>query len=329
MLEATALSIAALFITDNFGNVGCAADSSAEQTRWTSTRLKYHLESPAGPLFSMKLTSHGTRVIASQTWVALRRYGPAAAFYLLATNLRRKSGTLRRFTHQLPLKGLEHPLYLREHSDPFFFGQIFLDQEFAPTRSLDISSVVDLGGNVGLASTWFLNTFPRARVVTVEANPDNFASLDANLRQYGDRSLVIKGGAWWRQTSLALVRRRDEGDAHVREALPDDDPAVLMDGWDVPSLMARAGFTRIDLLKIDIEGAEVDLLLKDAERWLPLVRNLSIELHGPECEAALERALAPYTYQRQTLGELIFCFYLQPKNPLPATSREAPSNFVR
>jgi hypothetical protein len=82
--------------------------------------------------------------------------------------------------------------------------------------------------------------------------------------------------------------------------------------------MARAGFTRIDLLKIDIEGAEVDLLLKNADRWLPLVRNLSIELHGPECEAALERALAPYTYQRQTLGELIFCFYLQPKPSSPA-----------
>ena len=292
-------------------------------------RLKYHLESPADPLFSMKLTSHGTKVIASQTWVALRRYGPGAALYLLATNLRRKSGTLRRLTHQLPLKGLEHPLYLREHSDPFFFGQIFLDQEFAPTRSLEISSVVDLGGNVGLASTWFLNTFPRARVVTVEANPDNFASLDANLRQYGDRSLVIKGGAWWRQTSLALVRRRDEGDAHVREALPDDDPAILMEGWDVPALMGRAGFTRIDLLKIDIEGAEVDLLLKDAERWLPLVRNLSIELHGPECEAALERALVPYTYQRQTLGELIFCFYLQPKQSSPGEHAAASVRSVR
>jgi FkbM family methyltransferase len=182
---------------------------------------------------------------------------------------------------------------------------------------------------VGLASTWFLNAFPRARVVTVEANPDNFASLDANLRQYGDRSLVIKGGAWWRQTSLALVRRRDEGDAHVREALPDDDPAILMEGWDVPALMARAGFTRIDLLKIDIEGAEVDLLLKDAERWLPLVRNLSIELHGPKCEAALERALVPYTYQRQTLGELIFCFYLQPKQSSPGEHAAASVRSVR
>jgi hypothetical protein len=102
-----------------------------------------------------------------------------------------------------------------------------------------------------------------------------------------------------------------------------------MDGWDVPALMARAGFGRVDLLKIDIEGAEIDLLLKNAERWLPRVRNLSIEFHGPECEAALERALEPYTYQRQVLGELTFCFHLRPKNSPSSSSRETTSSFAR
>jgi FkbM family methyltransferase len=277
----------------------------------------------------MALTSHGTKIIASHTWIALRRYGPRAAFFFLASNLRRRSGKLRRSTHLLALKGLQHPLHLREYSDPFFFGQIFLDQEFAPVRGLDISSVIDLGGNVGMASVWFLNTFTRARIVTVEANPNNFSSLEANLSPYGDRAMIVKGGAWWRQTPLALVHGRDEGDASVREALAGDDPSILMDGWDVPALMARAGLDRVDLLKIDIEGAEVDLLLKDAERWLPRVRNLSVELHGPECEAALERALAPYTYQRQVLGELTFCFHLRPKNSPVATSHEAASTFAR
>lgn len=262
----------------------------------------------------MALTSHGTRIIASHTWTALRRFGPGAAFFFLASNLRRRSGNLRRKTHQLTLKGLQHPLHLREYSDPFFFGQIFLEEEFAPARTLNVSSVIDLGGNVGMASVWFLNTFPRAKVITVEANPGNFSSLEANLRPYGDRAIIVKGGAWWRQAPLALVRGKDEGDSSVREALPTDDPATLMDGWDIPALMSRAGFDRIDLLKIDIEGAEVDLLLKNASRWLPKVRNLSIEFHGPECVAALERALEPFSYRQQVLGELTFCMDLRPKH---------------
>jgi FkbM family methyltransferase len=265
------------------------------------------------------MTLNGIKLIATQTWTALRRYGYTAALFFLSANLRRKSGGTRQAIRRLPLKGIEHPLLLREgRSDPFFFGQIFLDQEFGPTRTLELSSIVDLGGNAGLASIWFLNTFPRAKVVTIEANPDNYSSLEANLGPYGDRATVVKGGAWWRRTPLALIRRRNEGDAGVREAVPGDDPATLMDGWDIPALMARGGFSQIDLLKIDIEGGEVELLLNGAERWLPQVRNLSIELHGPECEAALERALAPYTYQRQVLGELIFCFQLRSKHPLPA-----------
>jgi FkbM family methyltransferase len=265
------------------------------------------------------MTSNGIKLIASQTWTALRRYGPKAALFFLSANLRRKSKSTRQAIHRLSLRGLQHPLCLREgRSDPFFFGQIFLDQEFAPIRGLDVSSVLDLGGNIGLASIWFLNTFPRARVVTVEANPDNYPSLEANLRPYVDRATVVKGGVWWRQAPLALVRGQNEGDASVREAIPTDDPSILMAGWDVPALMARGGFTQIDLLKMDIEGAEVDLLLNGTERWLPQVRNLSIELHGPECEAALDRALAAYTYQRQVLGELIFCFNLRPRNPISA-----------
>ena len=297
---------------------------------WRNRRDPFRIiNRPNGWLvLSMALTSHGTKVIASNTWTALLRYGPRAAFFFLASNLRRRSGRLRRLRHQLTLKGLQHPIHVREYSDPFFFAQIFLEQEFGPVRGLDISSVIDLGGNAGMASVWFLNAFTRAKVITVEANPDNFSSLEANLRPYGDRAIIIEGGAWWRRTPLALVRGRDEGVASVREALAGDDSSILMDGWDVPALMTRAGFDHIDLLKIDIEGGEVDLLLKDADRWLPHVRNLTIECHGVPGEAALERALEPYIYQRQVLGELTFCFDLRPKNPVASSSREASSTFA-
>jgi FkbM family methyltransferase len=198
-------------------------------------------------------------------------------------------------------------------ADFLVFAQIFLDQEFAPLRQQDLARIVDLGGNIGLASTWLLNTFPRAKIVSIEANRDNYPALEANLAPYGDRATIVKGGVWWRKTPLALVRRESDADAQVREARTGDNPADILDGWDVPALMERGGFSQIDLLKIDIEGAEVDLFLKGADRWLPQVRNLSIELHGAECEAALDRALASYTYQRQALGELTFCFNLRPR----------------
>jgi FkbM family methyltransferase len=264
------------------------------------------------------MTLIGITRLVRQTLVCLRLYGFKTAWTFLSVNFLRKSGSTRPSIYRLHPRSMAHPLRLRGgRADFFVFGQIFIDQEFAPVRPLDISNIVDLGGNIGLASVWFLNTFPHAKLVVVEANTDNDASLEANIHPFGDRATVVKGGVWWRQTPLALVRRQNESDAYVREAVPGDDPSILIDGWDIPALMARGGLAYIDLLKVDIEGAEVDLLLHDAERWLPLVRNLSIELHGPECEAALDHALASYTYRRQLLGELTFCFDLQPKQRSP------------
>lgn len=270
------------------------------------------------------VTLTGIKLIAYQSWTAIRRYGPGVALFFLLANVRRKSGRTSKAVHRLWLKGLAHPIFLREgRSDPFFFGQIFLDQEFAPTRTLEVAAIIDLGGNAGLASVWFLNNFPHARLVTIEANADNYPLLEANLRPYGGRAMVVKGGIWWRRTPLTLIRRQNEGDASVREALQGDDPATVVEGWDIPALMEHANFTYIDLLKVDIEGAEVDLFLKDAGRWLPRVRNLSIELHGPESEAALERALSPYMYERLVSGELIFCLDLQPKQHATAQTKSA------
>jgi FkbM family methyltransferase len=267
------------------------------------------------------MTLTGITRIVRQTVTCLRLYGFRTACVFLSVNLRRKSGSTRSRMYRLQSRQLPNPLLLRGgRADFLVFAQIFLDHEFAPLRQQDLARILDLGGNIGLASTWLLNTFPRAKIVTIEANFDNYASLEANLAPYSDRATIVKGGVWWRQTPLALVRRESEADAQVREAQAGDNPADIMEGWDVPSLMERGGFSEIDLLKIDIEGAEVDLLLKDADRWLPQVRNLSVELHGPECEAALERALASYTYQRQVHGELTFCFNLRRRQPSAAAT---------
>jgi FkbM family methyltransferase len=275
------------------------------------------------------MTPIGITRIVRQTLACLRLCGPAAACAFLSDNLRRKLGSTQPRTYRLHPRGLAHPLLLRGgRGDLFVFAQIFADREFAPLGKQNFSRIVDLGGNIGLASVWFLNAFPGAKVVTIEANPDNYASLEANLQPYGDRATVVQGGVWWRRAPLALVRRQNESDAHVREALPEDTSASaeILEGWDVPAMMELGGFPEIDLLKIDIEGAEVELFSHGTERWLPQVRNLSIELHGPECEAAFDRALASYTCQRQLRGELTFCMDLRPKDSSTAAApaRERP-----
>ena len=273
------------------------------------------------------MTLNGIRLIVRQTFSALQRDGLRVAFIFLMVNLQRKAGSKEAKLHRLRPRALAHSVTLRAgRSDFFFYGQIFIDDEFAPVRSLQVRNIVDLGGNIGLASVWCLNQFPEARVVTIEANPVNYASLAMNLAPYGSRAVTVEGGVWWRNAGLTVLRRQNEGDAQVRERQPGDDLATSIDGWDIPSLMERGGFDHVDLLKMDVEGAEVELFEHGADRWLPLVRNLALETHGPHCEAALERGLRHYNYRKAVRGELTFYLGLERKRNELATQAGGPSN---
>jgi hypothetical protein len=75
----------------------------------------------------------------------------------------------------------------------------------------------------------------------------------------------------------------------------------------IADVMQLHGVDHIDILKMDIEGAELEVLTHHAE-WLSRVGNLLIELHDryrPGCTAALEAALSDYDYERSTHGNTV------------------------
>jgi hypothetical protein len=79
-----------------------------------------------------------------------------------------------------------------------------------------------------------------------------------------------------------------------------------IEGISVEELLCRTGHAPIDILKMDIEGSEKIVFSNGHEKWLPLVRNIVIELHGSDCEAAVDRALQgrPYVKEHVVAGKL-------------------------
>jgi len=67
--------------------------------------------------------------------------------------------------------------------------------------------------------------------------------------------------------------------------------AAIMDQLDLPA---------VDLMKVDIEGAEVNLL-RDLANWAPRVRTLIIEIHDNVDRAWARRALEEAGYEIQVL----------------------------
>jgi FkbM family methyltransferase len=136
--------------------------------------------------------------------------------------------------------------------------------------------ILDCGANVGLASLYFKRLYPDARITAYEADPRLFAMLTSNLRRNRAGDVNAVHAALW--TSSGTVSFAAEGtDSGMVAALPGTPPAEAVS---VPSLRLRdvlaAG--RVDLLKLDIEGAE-DAVLADCEDTLHNVAALVMDLH--------------------------------------------------
>lgn len=210
---------------------------------------------------------------------------------------------------QFKPKGTQYPIALRggRSSDIAVFRQVFMEDAYRPLRTASaVRCILDLGANIGLASIYFLNHFPDARVLAVEPDPENYTLCARNLAPYGDRARVLLGAVWTRVAKLALSRAGDGRSWAITVTEPEEEPATVQ-CWDIPTLLSTARFEEVDLLKIDIEGSERVLFEHSCEGWLPSVRNLSIELHGKSCEESFFDAMSDFDYEIDHSGELLVC----------------------
>jgi len=156
------------------------------------------------------------------------------------------------------------------------WDDIFVKRALEFATSSPAPRILDCGANVGLASLFFRRAYPTARITAFEADPALFAVLETNLRANGASGVSARHAAVW--TSSGTLTFQCEGaDSGMIGSLPgavDGSPAV------VPSLRLRDVLEEesVDLLKLDIEGAEA-LVLEDCEPALHRVKALVMDLH--------------------------------------------------
>jgi FkbM family methyltransferase len=241
-----------------------------------------------------------------------RSIGWRAAIRMRFSDLRARIGVGKPALLKLKIRNAQYPLFMRiGSSDREVLGQIFIEKEYESIAVFSPRTILDLGANVGYSSAYFLSKYPAASVVAVEPDSGNYEICCRNLEPYGSRAKVVHGAAWPERSKLVVDRGawRDgrEWTAQVTLAKEENASSEPVDGYDMPSLIGLSGATEIDLLKIDIEKSELELFSRNTENWLPRIRNLCIELHGPDCEAIFFRALADYSYNLSRTGELTVC----------------------
>lgn len=135
----------------------------------------------------------------------------------------------------------------------------------------DVKVIVDLGAHIGFASIYFLTKHPNAKIYAVEASKENFDLLKKNIENF--RNIIIKNAAIYTQDGS--VKFNDNGFSY-NSKLSTEGTAV--NAISMNSLIKANNIEKIDLLKIDIEGAE-KLILRENNSWLEHVESIIIEIH--------------------------------------------------
>jgi FkbM family methyltransferase len=228
------------------------------------------------------------------------RYLVAADKILPGTRFHGRQYTLR--TRYSPV-----PVTLRAGtSDRTVFNQVFVYEGydlFEP--GFDPEFIVDAGANVGFSSVFFLSRYPRAKVAAIEPDPGNYAMLLKNTAPFSARLTGFNRGLWPFTTGLKLVRGQfadgREWAFQVRPVGPDEEPDLQ--AVDMETVLKESGFPRIDLLKMDIERAELELFRHRPLPWLRQVRAIAIELHDSECEKVFFEAINGRAFVSKAAGE--------------------------
>jgi FkbM family methyltransferase len=183
------------------------------------------------------------------------------------------------------------PYYVRAHAtDALVLGQIMEYNEFHFLASAFGSSppqrILDLGGNIGLASAYFAAMFPNATIVAVEPSSLNVAMAVLNT-MFSDRIIILPGGIWPQPAMLYIDRYHGIGQewaGQVKEAnatqLANMTVHHIIPAYTVDQIMRRMQWDHIDFVKIDVECTELYLLAgTEPPAWLYKVTCATIEIH--------------------------------------------------
>lgn len=197
--------------------------------------------------------------------------------------------------------GVRYPVHIRlDTTDGSAYSEILRRGLYDFSLPFSPSVIVDAGANVGMASIYFANKYPGARIIAIEAEAANFSVLARNVRPY-PQIMPMHAALWNRDGEIAVSRPDGKTGAFGEWGfITREGPGSMVRAITMRTLMQEAQISSIDLLKMDIEGAEKEVF--ENGDWVDNIRCLVIELHDrhkPGCSAAVNSVCSGFAVSRQ------------------------------
>lgn len=167
---------------------------------------------------------------------------------------------------------------------PFYFtdavgflhslDEIFEDEIYKFTSDKENPYIIDCGANIGLGILYFKKLYPKSKIICFEPDENTFNILKKNTLEYRDTVVVHKEAVWIENTDLTFYSEGSLAGSTVVD-FSNKNNKTTVKAIDFKKYLDK----EIDFLKIDIEGAENQLIF-EIDGHLDNVNKLFLEYHG-------------------------------------------------
>lgn len=179
---------------------------------------------------------------------------------------------------------LDTTLHFRGRHDYLVTALLFHEDFYVQPNGFEVRTVLDLGANIGIETLRFARFYPNAKIIAVEADKEHHRVLQENTTAFA-RVTALHAAAWGSKSSFQIQRVPTSFmSSSVSETANGD-----IRGVTIAELIDQLGVMELDILKIDVEGAEDSLFGPSMAEWIKRVRIIVWELNDHEVPRALTR----------------------------------------
>ncbi len=197
-------------------------------------------------------------------------------------------------------------------SDKYAVMEVFFRKEYGDLKIGERDVILDIGANIGAFSVYCAQRASLGRVISYEALPANFGMLLKNAKLNGLPNIRARNLAVWDRSTRV---RLPVGDSYTGVSIfRKEKRAVGVRTTTLEEIFRKERLSRVDVMKLDVEGAEYEIIAGAPAGLLERIRTIVLEYHDglrpgkhrTEIEARLRGAGFAVRVKNRSLDNLVF-----------------------
>lgn len=186
---------------------------------------------------------------------------------------------------------------------------VFTENSYEFETNNPFPVIIDAGANIGLSVLYFKKMYPGSKIIAIEPMPGNYKLLDMNVFENNLSDVFTYQYAISNKTNDIELHTDDENNWHSTASVVEGNwtgtqntiPITVKTkplSYFIDQALTKFNVPYIDLLKMDIEGAEQAVLTQGKKQLKEKVKFINCEFH-PHAQQNIQKMV-------KTLEELRF-----------------------